>query len=78
MAQYKYQTEGKTANRLKEKNNQTVEGEINLAPNIAYNINDIYTLQGLGSAFSGDYRFKKVTKRIDLNGMTVTASAVKL
>ena len=78
MAQYKYQTEGKTANRLKEKNNQTVEGEINLAPNVAYNINDIYDLHGLGSAFNGDYRFKKVTKRIEVTGMTVTATAVKL
>lgn len=78
MAYYKYRTEGKTANRLKEKQNQKVEGTINLAPNIAYNIQNIYTLKGLGTAFSGDYRFKKITKRIDTSGMTVTADAVKL
>lgn len=78
MAYYKYRTEGKTASRLKEKQNQKVEGTIVLAPNVAYNIQNIYTLKGLGSAFSGDYRFKKVTKRIDTSGMTVTADAVKL
>ena len=79
MAYYKYQTEGKTANRLKEKKNQKVEGTIELAPNVAYNVNDIYTLQGLGQVFNGDYRFKKITKRIEVgSGMTVTADAVKL
>lgn len=78
MSYYKYRTEGKTANRLKEKNNQKVEGEIELAPNVKYNINDIYDIKGLGTAFSGGYRFKKVTKRIDVSGMTVTAQAVKL
>lgn len=78
MTYYKYRTEGKTANRLKEKQNQKVEGTISLAPNVAYNIQNIYDLKGLGSAFSGEYRFKKITKRIDTSGMTVTADAVKL
>lgn len=78
MAYYKYRTEGKTANRLKEKNNQKVEGTLELAPNVAYNNNDIYNLNGLGKAFNGDYRLKKVTKRIDVTGMKVTAEAVKL
>ena len=77
MAFYKYQTEGKTTQNLKEKVNQKVEAEIVLAPNVSYNIQDIYNVQGVGF-FSGDYRVKKITKRIDTSGMTVTATVVMM
>ena len=73
MGFYKYQTEGKTTQKLKEKANQKVEAEIVLAPNVSYNVQDIYTVQGVG-VFSGDYRVNKITKRIDTEGMTVTVS----
>lgn len=77
MATYKYQTEGKTTAKLKENQNHKVEGTLNLAPNILYNVQNIYTLKGLG-VFDGDYRVKKITKRIDVSGMTITAEVAKL
>lgn len=77
MAYYRYQTEGKTTASLKE-GQYVLEGELELAPNVLYNINNIYNLKGLG-VFSGKYRMKKITKKIAVGeGMTVSAEVTKV
>lgn len=78
MATYNYQTQGKTAANFKAKSDQKVEGTLELAPNVDYNVQEVYSLHGLGKVFDGKYRIKKLTKRVDISGMSVTAEVVKL
>lgn len=78
MSYYKYRTEGKALNNFKEKTDQTLEASIELAPNVKYNLHDKYNIQGVGEVFEGQYQVKKITKRIEVTGMTVTAEVVKV
>lgn len=79
MTMYKYRTQGKTTRKFKEKQDQKVEADMELAPNIDYNLHDIYKVNGTG-VFDGKYRLKKVTHRIEAEGggFTSTVTGVKL
>ena len=48
MAYYKYRTQGKTQKHFKEKDDQKLEGTVELAPNVSYKIQEVYTFEGLG------------------------------
>ena len=78
MAYYKYRTQGKTQKHFKEKDDQKLEGTVELAPNVSYKIQEVYTFEGLGGVFDGNYRIKKITRRIDTGGFFVSADVVKL
>lgn len=78
MAYYNYQTEGKTATNFKEKAEQRLEGTVELAPNVNYNLEDVYKFKGLGKVFDVTYKIKKLTKKINLSGMTVSAEVTEL
>lgn len=78
MAYYAYRTQGKTQKNFKEKSDQTLEGTVELAPNVDYKLQEVYGFVGLGGVFNGNYRIKGITKKISVDGMTVSAEVVKM
>lgn len=74
MAYYKHATTEKTFAQFVEKNESTLDAEFLLIPNVDYQRDEVYKVEGVGKMFEGTYRFRKISHSITPEGYTVAAS----
>lgn len=77
MAVYKPIKTSKTASQFSDEKKITVEATMNLMPDSKYKAGASYRVGGVGSAFSGTYKLRKVKHLFNSSGYSVEAEAIR-